>query len=244
MFKILKKDSYCNYKGLRIMANPDLHKKVANEIRKLNLNKNIKIVVLASGTGAFDKRLLDMGFKNITSIDIEKDNYKLNSKYVDFMELDLNKDFYNVIAKRFDLVLCLEIIEHVYNPFSFVSNCKKLLEKDGIFIISTPNVHDYFSRVHFFLFGYPILFINSPEKYGHISPIFKNIFEHYLLLNNMKIVKLISVSNFFKYLQIYTCKSYIYYLIIFILSILLFPLRFFLQEKNNGLISIYLIKNN
>ena len=242
--RILRRDLYSSYKGLKIMANPDLHPAAAKEIRRIKLDKNAKILILAAGTGAFDRRLLDMGFKNITSLDIDKGNYKVEDSHVNFISANLNSNFSALLKDKFDLIVCLEIIEHVYSPFHFISGCEKLLKDDGRIILSSPNIHDYFSRVHFLLFGYPSIFLNPPEKYGHVSPVFKNILEHYLYLNNLKIFNQVAVSNIFKYLQIYTFKSYLYYSMLFISSCLLFPFYLISREKNNGLISIYSIKRN
>lgn len=44
------------------------------------------------------------------------------------------------IEDRFDLVVNFELIEHLFDPKLFVQHCGKLLRKDGIFIVTTPNI--------------------------------------------------------------------------------------------------------
>ena len=43
------------------------------------------------------------------------------------------------VAGQFDLVTCMEVIEHVADPASFVNALAKLLAPDGLLVLSTPN---------------------------------------------------------------------------------------------------------
>lgn len=52
-----------NYNWLEIKAHPDLHKVVMQIINKLNFNKDISILILASGSWAFDLMLYNNWFK-------------------------------------------------------------------------------------------------------------------------------------------------------------------------------------
>ena len=69
------------------MADYLLHEKVFEEFYKIYLQKlknipkhKLKILVLGSGKGAFDRRLIDSGFSNIVSIDINAKDYLLKKK--------------------------------------------------------------------------------------------------------------------------------------------------------------------
>ena len=42
-------------------------------------------------------------------------------------------------GERFDLVLCLEVVEHVPDPAAFLATCGKLLAPGGLMIVSTLN---------------------------------------------------------------------------------------------------------
>lgn len=42
-------------------------------------------------------------------------------------------------GEKFDLVMALEVIEHVNTPDDFVNTCAKLVGKNGLLIFSTPN---------------------------------------------------------------------------------------------------------
>jgi ubiquinone/menaquinone biosynthesis C-methylase UbiE len=41
--------------------------------------------------------------------------------------------------KSFDVVICFEVIEHLDNPRLFLSESKRVLRSNGIFLCSTPN---------------------------------------------------------------------------------------------------------
>lgn len=69
-------------------------------------------------------------------------------KYVDMTakrgiltkQVDLEKEF-PFADETFDCLFAGEIIEHIYNTEGFLRECKRILKKDGIFILSTPNIN-------------------------------------------------------------------------------------------------------
>ncbi len=46
-------------------------------------------------------------------------------------------------SESFDLVVCMEVIEHVADPSSLVREARRVLGGDGIFVVSTPNKSVY-----------------------------------------------------------------------------------------------------
>lgn len=201
---------------------------------------------MGSGTGAFDKRLLDNNYKNITSCDIDKNNYKLKEGTT-FIKIDLNSNFSKKINDTFDMIICLEIIEHLHNTFKFIKQCKTLLNTNGKLIISTPNIHNTISRINFLLFGYPSLFIHKPSNFGHLTPIFDSVLKHYCTENKLKVKKRIGIINFYKKIHFDNLKLFAYDLILVLLSISLYPLiyagSFYKKDIVKGIISIYIIEN-
>jgi 2-polyprenyl-3-methyl-5-hydroxy-6-metoxy-1,4-benzoquinol methylase len=51
---------------------------------------------------------------------------------------------------RFDLITCVDIIEHVANPVEILKKCSSLLDKGGRLLIVTPDNASFAAR----LFGY------------------------------------------------------------------------------------------
>lgn len=63
---------------------------------------------------------------------------KKNGLKVKLIDLDKSKlPFKN---NFFDTVTCLDVIEHVRNPFTLVNEAFRVLKKNGSFILSAPNI--------------------------------------------------------------------------------------------------------
>jgi len=54
----------------------------------------------------------------------------------------------------FDVVLLIEVIEHLENHRTALSELARILEPDGVVILTTPNIMRLNSRCHFFWSGY------------------------------------------------------------------------------------------
>ncbi len=70
----------------------------------------------------------------------------------------------------FDLVVCGEIIEHVYDTDFFLDNISKVLKMNGKLILSTPNIASLGRRIMLLMGINPIIEVspNKPESSGHI----------------------------------------------------------------------------
>ena len=56
---------------------------------------------------------------------------------------DLCSDMNEEIYEKYDKVICLAILEHVYNPFKAVENLTKMLKKDGTLYGYVPYLYHY-----------------------------------------------------------------------------------------------------
>jgi SAM-dependent methyltransferase len=186
----INKDSL--YNGIPMMCTYNVHQTIFKKFSELNLKKDIKILVLGSGTGAFDQRLVDHGYKNVISVEFIPENFM--AKGTTLLSLDLNKDFDNL--GKFDVVFAIEIIEHLENQFHFIRNIKNILDDDGVLFLSTPNVENTFSRIKFFLLK-RLHFFSREDLYGtgHINPIFLHIFEFNLEQVNMYVKNTFTNAN-------------------------------------------------
>ena len=144
-----------------------------------HFSKGVNVLVLGAGTGAFDCRLFDNGFTNITSLDINADNYHYDNDAISFVAADLNESFADKVDEKFDVVIAIEIIEHLYSTPHFLSNCHDILNEDGALLISTPNPRSYASRWKFLFTGFHNGFQGVPVLYEHINPIHIDIFRHH-----------------------------------------------------------------
>lgn len=76
--------------------------------------------------------------KEVSGIDyIKKDVQALQNKGYNIVYG--NAEDFN-LNKKFDVIVAAELIEHLFNPGSFLDSVKKHMHKDSILIITTPNV--------------------------------------------------------------------------------------------------------
>lgn len=98
--------------------------------------------------GYWSERIATKGYK-VKSLDREP-HYKEAIKHNAEKRLPYQ-------ANSFDLVWCTEVIEHLNNPKFFLKEIERIIKKDGISILTTPNSNWWLYWI-VKLFGY------SPEK--------------------------------------------------------------------------------
>ena len=119
-----------------------------NIIKTFKLNqkkpplKNIKILDIGCGGGLLSEPMCRLG-ADVTAIDASKKN-------IDVAKLHAKKNNLNIdyicsspeklkINNKFDVILNMEIIEHVEDVDFFLASCSKLLKKNGIMFVATLN---------------------------------------------------------------------------------------------------------
>jgi 2-polyprenyl-6-hydroxyphenyl methylase / 3-demethylubiquinone-9 3-methyltransferase len=112
-----------------------------------NSNKplqNLKILDVGSGGGLVCKPMFELG-GDITGLDANSYNTKAAATHASENQLDIKyinstvEEYCVSNQKQFDVVLCLEVVEHVANPSEFVVNVSKLAKPGGVLIFSTIN---------------------------------------------------------------------------------------------------------
>lgn len=152
------------------MAKADVHNLVFDFLNKNVIDKNVRIVDLAAGQGAFSKRLIDNGFSNVKSVDLTDEYWKIPTQPLTI--IDLTKNFSNELGNDFDIIIALEIIEHIENPYHFLRQIHKSLKKGGMLFLSTPNVESTASRLIHLYNGRLRYFSEKETDNHHITPIY------------------------------------------------------------------------
>lgn len=167
------------------------------------------------GSGALLKRLSTY-YKQGSGTDINQKSLKYTN--FKFVKSNINEEvpFNN---KKFDLITCVELIEHLENPQKLLRELSKRLNKNGILILTTPNIKNVFSRFLFLLSGEFINFRSTDTD--HITPILPHVFEQEARNNGLKVIKK-------------------YYSDMHIPFIGYFPLR----KELSGNVLIYILKKN
>ena len=131
-----------NFNPVRLRYIKDtIVKKFGNKSEKLPL-KDIKILDIGCGGGLLSEPLSRLG-ATVTGIDASDRNIKIAKMHLKKSKLDI--DYYcsspdKFVAKeKFDVVLNMEIVEHVDNVDFFLFKSSELLKKNGLMFIATLN---------------------------------------------------------------------------------------------------------
>lgn len=175
-----------SYNGIQELAAYNLHPDVFR-IAEPFLKKDLHVLDFGCGQGAFSQRLVDSGMiVDVCDLDISQVKANVNQKF----QLDLNTaDVKNSITGEYDVIIAMEIIEHLQNPWKYISDCKSLLKDGGLIVLSTPNISNSLSRLRHWMKGALLAYENSDLAHGHITPLsfiqLENMFRQY----NLKILK-------------------------------------------------------
>jgi 2-polyprenyl-3-methyl-5-hydroxy-6-metoxy-1,4-benzoquinol methylase len=157
-----------DYKGIPEMAAYKLHSDIF-EMLKPYLKEGMHVLDFGCGQGAFSQRLVDLGMiVDACDIDTDQLKAKVNRK----IKLDLNEEMPpDQFPDKYDIILAFEILEHLHNPWKYLSDCLALLKNGGIIVLSTPNISNFISRLRFFMRGSLTAFEKPDLKHGHITPL-------------------------------------------------------------------------
>ena len=111
------------------------------------------------GAGLLTEPLARLGAK-VTGIDATPDVIDIARDHANAMGLAIDYRAGDVqeLDGRFDLITCMEVIEHVADPAAFVELLAARLSKDGLLLLSTPNATGWSK----------LMMITIAERFGRI----------------------------------------------------------------------------
>lgn len=130
-------------KELDLKSQDRMTKEKIERIIKLLPRKKIKILDLGFGQGYFEEKLeITRKNQDLSGIDISTTAVIRGRKKFrgNFIQGDIAKIVKYYKKKSFDVIVALELIEHIspQKIFDFYTSVNILLKKNGIFILSTP----------------------------------------------------------------------------------------------------------
>lgn len=140
--------------------------------------EQVNILEIGSGAGAFISHLKTELDQNNVNYNIEAGDiepHQINDQNLGFKcnFLDAQAEF--VLDKKYDIIISIELIEHIENPFHFIREISKNLTENGVVLLTSPNILSLRSRVRFLLTGCSDYFRRPYNEYwlnmGHVNPI-------------------------------------------------------------------------
>ena len=112
------------------------------DIVQENLLKNLEILDIGCGGGLISEPMARLG-GNVTGIDAAEKNIQIASIHSKKNNLKINylNNSPEELKERnkFDIILNLEVVEHVDNLDLYLQSCSKLLKKNGLMFTATIN---------------------------------------------------------------------------------------------------------
>lgn len=110
-----------------------------NRISKLIKDNNSNILDVGCGWGNFLEVVKNNNLSYL-GIDLSEEAVKickrknLNCQKIDLIKLGSKKNL-----PKFSIISFFQVIEHIKNPLQYLKSAKKLLKKNGVMLITTPN---------------------------------------------------------------------------------------------------------
>ena len=115
------------------------------DFKSLKPFSTLKIIDIGCGGGLVAEPFANMG-ANVTAIDASAKNIEIAKIHaqksglkIDYRNTSTEEITQAINHEKFDVVLALEVIEHVSDVGEFVKHCAKLLNDNGILFVATLN---------------------------------------------------------------------------------------------------------
>ncbi len=150
-------------------SNKGLHDFIFLNIINQEVKNNFSnILDIASGSGAWLGRFINIQPSNKMGLDLDIQQFQLKDVEARAFNFD---NYSDEIFGSFDLITCIELIEHLESPGKLIQLIKNNLSVNGTCVMSTPNIHSIPARLRFLLKGRLGHFDDKSDP-THIYPVY------------------------------------------------------------------------
>jgi SAM-dependent methyltransferase len=123
-----------------LAAREESYWSIATTVERLFPKRTAHILEAGCGLGYMTYALNKAGFPRVVGIDVAESaiSYAREHYGCDYVVADI-ADYANHAPETFDVVIMVEVIEHLEDPIAFLAHAKKLLNPGGYLLCTTPN---------------------------------------------------------------------------------------------------------
>lgn len=165
---------------------------VLKEVQLVLDVKSSRVLDVGCGTGVFLKYFIDEGCKECFGVDgpSEFTIRAINRGYKDVQHVaDLSKSTLPFPDESFDLVVSKDVFEHLMDPIFLLSEIKRVLKKDSLFLMHVPNHFPLFGRIKF-------LFTNDIDTFTYFRNESRWAFPHIRFYEHRDSLNILSTHGF------------------------------------------------
>ncbi|MCR4307711.1 MAG: class I SAM-dependent methyltransferase [Candidatus Berkelbacteria bacterium] len=180
------------WKKAKTCAHDFLESSIFKAFEDFAVSKNAMILDAGCGGGYTTNTLFKEGFKNIFGFDVSDSGIRVAKESFKDIEDRIeihngyNKELPTTFPKNnnYDLILSVEVMEHLFSPQKYLGNCRDWLGDNGLIIITTP--------YHGYLKNLAIAASNGFDR--HVDPLWEG--GHIKFFSRKTLQKLLEESGF------------------------------------------------
>lgn len=154
---------------IKALTMPGVHSSFLHFFRGRAEPGGLRILDVGAGEGALTLKLHQMGY-HMQACELFPEHFKVAEIPCD--PVDITQSF-PYADQSFDLVIAVEVTEHILDHEIFFSEIARILKPGGRLYVSTPNILSMKSRIRFLFRGFPFAFnplvMNNYNGLQHVS---------------------------------------------------------------------------
>jgi 2-polyprenyl-3-methyl-5-hydroxy-6-metoxy-1,4-benzoquinol methylase len=190
----MSQSSYYNdfYKELSVIDNQyNLIDKIEPMLPKLKVGSSV--LDIGCGHGAIAKALAVQGL-DVSGVEINQDALaSLRAAGINAIEKDISKPFF--LNKKYDLILLLDVLEHVFDPVSLLESASNHLAEEASMIITVPLYFDLLDRLRILFSGSIISYDNRVYGLKNFAKFKSFKYDHIRFFRPKDIIEICSHLN-------------------------------------------------